>query len=350
MNKKVRICNRLVGDQEPCFIIAEAGSNHNGNFDQAVKLIDVAGKAGADAVKFLLFRADKLYNKFAGESAYLQLNTSIYDLMLAMEMPYDWIPKLAEYCERNSIIFMSSVFDEESADQLDPYVPAYKIASYEMTHIPLIRYVAKLGKPVIISTGTAELEEVRATVREFSKTGNDDLILMQCTGCYPAPLAALNINAIPTIHRTFGIPVGFSDHSRDPLIGPLAATAVGARVIEKHYTLSNSLPGPDHQFSVEPEELSQMIAKIREVESALGTGEKIVQPEEIELRNFARRSIFAVKNICIGEVFSSDNVAVLRTGLAEQVLPPDFYDELIGKTARNTVTSGSAITRQDYIQ
>ena len=348
MAAKVEIANTSIGDGQPCFIIAEAGSNHNGNFEQALRLIDIAVEAGADAVKFQLFRASKLYPKTAGRSDYLKLDRSIYDIIADMEMPYEWLPELAAYCEEKKIIFLSSVFDEESVDRLDPYVPAYKIASYEMTHLPLVRHIAEKGRPVIISTGTANLEEVDETVEAFFETGNKDLMLMQCTASYPAPLESLNLRAIITMKEAFHVPVGLSDHSRDPFVGPMAAVALGANLVEKHYTLSNRLPGPDHAYAVEPPELNEMVRKIRNVFESLGTGEKAVHSVEDELRSFARRSIFAIRNIAKGEVITRENVAVLRCGNLSPGLEPRYYDEMLGTSAQRDIEMDSAIHRGDY--
>jgi len=307
---EVKIGERIVGDGHPCFIVAEAGSNHNGSLEQAKRLIDVAASAGADAVKFQLFRASRLYPKSAGISDYLKTDKSIYDIIAEMEMPYEWLPELATYCRGKDVLFMASPFDEESVDQLNPYVEVFKIASYEMTHIPLVKHVAAKGKPVMISTGTANLEEVADTVAEFRSTGNEGLILNQCTAAYPTPLESLNVRAITTLKSAFGVPVGLSDHSRDPLAGPLAAVSLGANLIEKHFTLSNALPGPDHGFALEPGELSLMIERIRDVEKVLGSGEKVSLPIEAELRGFARRSIFATRDIQSEEVFTTDNIAI----------------------------------------
>jgi len=346
--KKIKIGERLIGDGEPCFIIAEAGSNHNGNLEQAKRLIDIAASAGADAVKFQAFRANRLYPKSAGLSDYLKIPKTIYDIIAEMEMPFEWFPELAAYCQEKGIFFLASVFDEESADQLDPHVEAFKIASYEITHIPLIRYVAEKDKPVIISTGTANLKEVAETVKEFRRTNNDALILMQCTAAYPAPLESLNVRAVVTMKRAFGIPVGFSDHSRDPLVGPMVAVSLGANLIEKHFTLSNELPGPDHRFALEPPELRLMVQKIREVEEALGTGEKVMHPVEKKLRRFARRSIFAVRDIKVGEVFSQENIAVLRCGNKRMGLEPRFYTKLLGYKAVHNIPAESPIQKEDY--
>ena len=345
--KKMRIGERWVGNGEPCFIIAEAGSNHDGKLEQARHLIDVAASAGADAVKFQVFRANRLYPRSAGVSGYLKISKPIYDIIAEMEMPYEWIPELAACCREKGALFLASVFDEESADRLDPHVQVFKIASYEMTHLPLVRYVARKGKPVIISTGTANLDEVAETVKEFRGTGNDDLILMQCTAAYPAPLETLNVRVVATLKSTFGVPVGLSDHSRDPLVGPLAAVAVGANLIEKHFTLGNELPGPDHRFALESAELRLMIQKVREAEKALGVREKVMHPIEAELRGFARRSIFAVKDIAAGEELTRENVAVLRCGKLPAGLHPKDYPKLLGRRAARHILSESAIKPQD---
>jgi len=345
---KVKIGRRWIGEGEPCFIIAEAGSNHNGDIDHAKRLIEVASCAGADAVKFQVFRADRLYSRGAGVSDYLKMPRPIYDIIADLEMPYVWLSELAAHCQKKDILFLASVFDEESADQLDPHVEAFKIASYEITHIPLVRYVAHKKKPVILSTGTANLEEVVEIVDEFRRTGNGDLILMQCTAAYPAPLESLNVRAITTMRSRFGVPVGLSDHSRDPLVGPLAAVALGANVLEKHFTLSNESPGPDHRFAVEPAELGLMIRKVRELEKAMGSGEKVMNPIEAELREFARRSIFAVRDIEAGETFSKGNIAILRCGNLKPYLEPKHFQDVLGKRAQRNIAAESAIQREDY--
>lgn len=347
MAMNIRIGERTIGDGAPCFIIAEAGSNHNGRLEQALRLIEVAAEAGADAVKFQLFRADRLYPKGAGASDYLKIDRSIYDIIEEMEMPYDWLPRLAGYCRQKQILFLCSVFDEESVDRLDPFVPAHKVASYEMTHLPLVQAIARKGKPVFVSTGTANFEEVGETVQAFRETGNESLALMQCTGAYPAPLDALNLRALVQLKSAFHVPAGLSDHSRDPWVAPMAAAALGANLLEKHFTLSNRLPGPDHAFAVEPEELRQMIQKVREVEQALGTGEKRVQEAEQEMRRFARRSIYAVKNIQAGETLTKENMAVLRSGKLSEGLPPKEYPSVMGRRARRAIRTDSPILLDD---
>lgn len=338
---------RQVGEGQPCFVIAEAGSNHNGSLDQALRLIDVAADAGADAIKFQLFRADRLYPRSAGVSGYLHSDKAIYDLIAEMEMPYDWLPVLAEASRARGLLFLASSFDEESADRLEPFVDVFKIASYEMTHLPLVDHVARKGRPVIISTGTAALAEVAETVDAFLATGNQTLALLQCTAAYPAPLEALNLRTIATMRQAFGVPVGLSDHSRDALVAPMAAVAAGASVLEKHFTLSRWLPGPDHGFAVEPSELKELVQRVRQVEAALGCRDKQPHPVEQELRMFARRSIFARHDISPGEVFAEENLAVLRCGKLPAGLPPKAYPGLLGRRASRAIRADTAIQSED---
>ena len=343
----IEIAGRRIGRQHPCFVIAEAGSNHNGSLSQAWELIEVAAAAGADAVKFQVFRAAKLYPRSAGLSGYLHSETPIYDIIAAMEMPYEWLPKLAGHAASRRIAFLATPFDEQSSDALDPYVEAFKISSYEMTHLPLVTYLAKKGKPLIISTGTATLDEVAITVDECRRSGNSDLALLQCTAAYPAPLDSLNIRTLATLAERFDVPVGLSDHSRDPIVAPIAAVACGASIIEKHFTLSNTLPGPDHKFALEPAELRLMVEKVRQTEQALGNGVKDVAPVEQELRAFARRSVFAIRSIAAGDVFTPENVAVLRCGNCPAGLAPAELPTLLGRRASREISLDTAVRADD---
>lgn len=345
--QNIRIADRLIGDGNPCFIVAEAGSNHNGKLELAKQLIDAAASSNADAVKFQLFRANRMYPQSAGVSEYLKIAEPIYDVISKLEMPYDWIPELASYCKEKKVLFFASVFDEESVDQLDPHVEVFKIASYELTHLPLIRYVASKNKPIILSTGAASLTEIAATVEEVHRS-NNSLILMQCTAAYPAPLETLNVRAIPSMKSIFDVPVGLSDHSRDPFIGPLAAVSLGANMIEKHLTMDNDLPGPDHRFALEPEEFRSMVQRIRCVEKALGTGQKVTQPIEEELRAFARRSIFVIRDIEVGEVLTRGNIAILRRGQLSHGLEPVEFEAVLGKRAKRRLQLNTPLQRDDY--
>jgi N-acetylneuraminate synthase len=333
--------------RRPCFIIAEAGSNHNGDDALAHRLIDAAAGAGADAVKFQLFRARDLYAAAAGRSDYLGSMRSIYDIIREMELPVAWLDELSRHCLDRAIAFMATGFDEASVDRLDPYVAVHKCASYEMTHHPLLAHVAGKGKPLLMSTGTATLEEVREAVRVAEAADNRRLTLLQCTASYPTPLDQVNVLAMTTLARELGYPVGLSDHSREPTIAPAAAVALGATVIEKHFTLDNTLPGPDHAFAVEPHELAAMVAAIRATERVLGHGRKETLPAEVELRGFARRSIFTRRDIRAGEVLDKSNVAVLRCGKLPFGLPPSAYPAVLGRQAVRDLTADTSLSYDD---
>lgn len=329
------------------YFIAEAGSNHDRDLEQAKRLIDVAAEAGADAVKFQTFRADRLYPRRAGQTDYLKTPRSIFDVIRDLEMPIEWIAILARHCEHRGVHFLSTPFDEKSADALDPYVPAFKVASYEMTHYTLVQHIARKGKPVIISTGTANLEEVRELVRAVRAVGCEDLVLLQCTAKYPAPLESLNVRTLATLAAEFDVPVGLSDHSREPLPGPLAAVALGASVIEKHFTLANDLPGPDHAYALEPADLADVIRKVREVERCLGSGRKEIQPQEQELRLFARRSLFTTQAVSAGGRLQRGNVSVLRCGKLPYGLHPGRYVSVLGRVAARDLGEEETLREED---
>jgi sialic acid synthase SpsE len=342
-----QIAGKSVGEGYPCFIIAEAGSNHDGSLSQAKRLIDAAADARVDAVKFQLFRADRLYPKSAGMSGYLKRAQPIFDIMAGLQMPYGWLPVLAAHCRARGVLFMASAFDEDSVTALDPFVEAHKVASYEMTHVPLLRFVAAQSKPVILSTGTATLDEVTEAVREFQSAGNKNLALMQCTACYPAPLGSLHVRVIPSMKSLFNLPVGLSDHSLDPIVGPMVAVAVGANLVEKHFSLDKNSAGPDHRFAIDPIELMEMVRRIRETESVLGSGVKAMHPIEKELKDFARRSIFSTRFIPCGELISHENVAVLRCGNLPSGLPPKEFPNLLGKRTRRDIPAETPIRQED---
>jgi N,N'-diacetyllegionaminate synthase len=333
MQSSFEIRGRTLGLSGPCFVIGEAGSNHNGNFEQALGLIDVAARAGCDAVKFQVFKARRLYPKAAGRSDYLGDERSIFDIIAAMELPEDWLPRLRARADEHNLAFIVSPFHEEAVELLDPFVDAFKIASYELTHAPLLREVAKRGKPVILSTGASNLDEVREAVATLAAAGCDRLALMQCTAAYPSPPEAVNVRALVTLREAFGIPSGLSDHSEDPIVAPMAAAALGAALLEKHYTLSKLLPGPDHAFAIEPDGLTRLVAGVRAVERVIGTGDKQVHGVEDELRSFARRAIMTTKPVAAGEAFSRANVDVLRRGKLDGGLEPKHLDEVLTSVA-----------------
>ena len=338
-------------------IIAEAGSNWrmgtpSRDIKMAKTLIDIAHDAGADAVKFQTYKPETVYVSNAGDSNYLSetgINESITEIFRDLSMPYEMIPQLYDHCKKLGIEFMSTPFSIQDAKELNPYVKIHKIASYEITHSRLIEFMAKTKKPLILSTGAATNDEIKWSVNHFYKNGGKQISLMQVTAKYPAPLSTLNLKVIPKLVEQFNVPVGLSDHSIDPVIGPVAAVALGATIIEKHFTLNKKLPGPDHSFALTPDQLKLMVKSIRDCESSLGTGEKTVQKEELELRRFAQRSIQAIKPIKKGDIFMEGvNIDILRPGKQKQGLHPKFLSQIINKKAKRKIPSGQGIVSRDY--
>lgn len=343
----IEIYGKPIGLDHPVYVVAEAGSNHNGNLETALALIDVAAEAGADAVKFQTFTAERLYPKSAGTSDYLGDTRSIYDIIATMEMPAAWLGVLCERAHDRGLAFISSPFHEEAVDLLEPFVDAFKVASYELTHSPLLERVASTGKPVVLSTGAATLEEVRESVSRLREAGAVALVVLQCTARYPAPLETANVRVVATLRETLEVLSGLSDHTHDPTAAPMAAAALGAVMIEKHFTLSNRLPGPDHAFAVEPHELARLVEGVRRVERVLGSGRKVVDPVEEELRHFARRSIFAIRAIAKGEAFSRDNVDVLRHGKLASGLAPAELSRVLEHVAARDISAETPLSEAD---
>jgi pseudaminic acid synthase len=334
----VRIGDRPVGGGAPVYVIAEAGSNHDRDLDQAKRLIDVAAAAGADAVKFQTFAADRIVAETTTRAKYLDgllpPDQTMSDLFRELELPREWHAELFRHATDSGLDFLSTPFDHEAVDLLDDLgVKAFKVASYELWHLPLIRDVASRGKPIICSTGMADLGDVQDAVDTVAETGNEQLILLHCVVNYPPPFADLNLRAIKTLREAFRVPVGYSDHSPG-ITAPIVATALGAAVIEKHFTLSRDLPGPDHRFAIEPDELTAMVRAIRDAQDALGTGVKRMAPAEADLYVTARRSLFAARDIAAGTTLTEADVAVLRpgTGIEVRDLP-----KVVGRTARRAI-------------
>ena len=344
---RFNIAGKPLSMDGPCFIIAEAGSNHNGDLRAALALIDAAADAGADAVKFQLFEAKRLYPRSAGTSDYLGDPTAIFDIIQAMELPKAWLPVLKEHASTRQIAFMASPFHEEAVELLAAHVDAFKIASYELTHKPLLRTVAQHGMPVILSTGASRLDEVSEAVHTLQQAGCTELALMQCTASYPAPLESVNVRSLVTMREKFQLPTGLSDHSADPITAPMTAAALGASVIEKHFTLSRRLPGPDHAFAIEPDELAELVRRVRAVECARGQGDKVVHEVEKELRAFARRSVFVTQAIQAGEQFTRSNVDVLRHGKLAAGLPPSALDEILNSRAARALSPETPLQQED---
>ncbi|UCH77952.1 MAG: N-acetylneuraminate synthase family protein [Candidatus Coatesbacteria bacterium] len=344
------------GFDRPVFVVGEAGSNWRagevgGDEARARELIDVAAAAGCDAVKFQVFRAATIYAPGAGESDYLAeagIREDIIDILAGLEMPYEMIAGLAARASDRGLQFMATAFSVADARAVDPYVNLHKTASYELNHLRLLEYLAATGKPVLMSTGAATYADIQRAVDLFRTSSAAPLALLQCTAAYPAPPEAANLRAIPTLEEMFGVPVGLSDHSADPVAAPAAAVALGARVVEKHFTLDRTLPGPDHAYAVEPDELAAMVRAIRLVEKMRGTGEKEVQPAEEELFDYSLRAIQATRDIAKGETLEEGvNVDILRPGKNKKGMNPFEIDRVSGRRAARDVAAGDGIQEED---
>lgn len=315
------------------YIIAEAGVNHNGKLDLALKLVDIAKSAGADAVKFQTFSADRLVTKTASKADYQKQSTdksqTQFEMLKTLELSQSDFIRLKEYCDQCGIEFLSSPFDVKSIYFLNDLVKRWKVPSGEITNYPYLVEIAKTGKPVILSTGMSTLLEVEQAVGLLQKCGTDDIILLQCNTQYPTPYEDANLNAMVTLRDHFRLAAGYSDHTLGIEI-PIAAAAMGASVIEKHFTLDKELEGPDHKASLEPDELIQMVRSIRNVEKAFGDGKKEPSASERKNIDIARKSIVAARNIKRGETFTEDNLAAKRPGNG---ISPMKWNHVLGQKA-----------------
>lgn len=328
-------------DKNHVFVIAEAGVNHNGNINIAKKLVDAAALSGADAIKFQTFKAESLVTKDAPKAKYQKSNTgdgNQYDMLKKLELSMEEHIILKDYCEKRGIMFISTPFDFESVDLLEKIdIPLYKVSSGDLTNIPLLKYIAKLNKPMIISTGMANLGEVEEAVKEV---GNSEMTLLHCTSNYPTDYEDVNLNAMITLKNAFKLPVGYSDHTIGIEV-PIAAVAMGAKVIEKHFTLDKNMEGPDHKASLNPEEFKQMVNSIRNIEKSLGNGIKRCNKSEEDTRRVARKSIIASKKIKFGETISYENIVFKRPGNG---ISPLFANIVIGKKAIRDIEIDELIT------
>ena len=327
------------------YIIAEAGVNHNGDPDLAKKLISECAKAGADAVKFQTFKAETLVAKSALKADYQKNCTgsdeSQFDMLKKLELDYDIHKELMSYAEAKGIQFLSSAFDLESIDLLDELgLPVFKIPSGEITNLPYLRKTARLGKKTILSTGMSSMEDIEAALTVLRENGAKEIVVLHCNTEYPTPMEDVNLKAMNTIGEAFNVEVGYSDHTLGIEV-PIAAVALGAIVIEKHFTLDKTMPGPDHKASLEPNELKQMVAAIRNIEKALGDGIKV--PTASEKRNMAvaRKSIVAKKDISVNETFTEENLTIKRPGTG---ISPMEWDNVIGTKAAKKYMSDDVIT------
>ena len=337
--KGIRLKQRIIAQNQPCFIIAEAGVNHNGDITLAKQLIDVAVDAGADAVKFQTFIADEIILRNAPKAKYHIETTgddnvqSWYELLKSQELNREQHIELITYCKSKNITFLSTPYDWPSIDLLDSLgIQLFKVASTDANNIPLLRYMAKKGRPMILSTAMSNLDEIKNSVQLIKHEGVDDLVVLQCTGSYPAPADQANITAMQQIAEACDVAVGYSDHVPG-YNAAIASIANGACVYEKHFTISRDLPGPDHQASLEPIELKELVDAIRQTESILGNGIKRVMPCEYMNRNKLRKFIVARKDIKTGDVFSNNNLTTKRTG--GKGMDATIWDRLLGKRSRS---------------
>jgi len=319
------------------FIIAEAGVNHNGSLELAKKLVDVAVEAGADAVKFQTFKADKLVSRGAQKAEYQKQTTSAdesqYEMIKKLELDENAHRELIHHCKEKQIMFLSTPFDHDSIDLLNAFeMPIFKIPSGEITNLPYLRHIGGLGKEVILSTGMADLGEIEDALDVLMQEGipKEKITVLHATTEYPCPIDEVNLRAMQTIHAAFGVKVGYSDHTQGIEV-PIAAVAMGACVIEKHFTLDRAMEGPDHKASLEPKELKAMVQGIRNVAQALGNG--IKKPSKSEAKNIpiSRKSIVASCPIKSGEIFNPNNLAVKRPGAG---INPMRWNEIVGQIAQ----------------
>ena len=344
----IRIGTRSVGFGAPVFIIAEAGVNHNGDLHLAKKLVDAAAEAGADAVKFQTFRAEELVSAAAPKARYQEETTGRDETQLEMikrlELSAEAHWKLNEHCKSRKILFLSTPFDPQSADLLENLnILAYKVPSGEITNWPFLEHIASKRKPVILSTGMSDLSEVEGAIRVLRSAGCSELAVLHCTSSYPASAANSNLRAMHTLAEAFQVPVGLSDHTIGIEI-PLAAVALGGCIIEKHFTLDKSLAGPDHQASLEPNELRLLVSAIRNVESAMGDGIKRPNPSEEDVRNVARRSILARQVIPQGALIEKEMLVFKRPGIG---IPPSKLSTVVGRRAARKIPADTLIQDGD---
>ena len=334
---------------DSCYVIAEIGSNHAGSFSRAVEMIEKCARCGVNAVKFQLFQADKLvaridlpetrmYGQFAKHGR------RAHSMFQKVELPVSWLRDLKSCSDDNNVDFLATPFDESGADILaETGVPAIKVASFELTHTPLLKHIGGLGVPVLLSTGMADLIEIELAIDAVNAGGEDRIALFHCGIGYPVDPATVNLRAMETMRRAFGCPVGYSDHSLG-LSVPFAAAAMGAAMYEKHVTMEGA-SSPDHEFALDLKDLSLLVEGIHECEAVLGTGEKMCEPSEEIFRRRGRRSLFVTRDLKKGDLFSEDSLAVLRPGTG---LQPCIYEEVLGARATKDIKAVHQLEGDDY--
>lgn len=345
---KIKIGNRFVGEGEPVYIIAEAGVNHNGSLEMARKMVEVAKESGADAVKYQTFKTENIILRNAPKSTYHIETTgndqSWFDLLKTQELSREMHIDLIEHCRRVGITFLSTPYDEESADLLDELdVPAYKVASTDSNNIPFLRYLARKRRPMIVSTAMCEMVEVRDSVAAIHDEGLRGLVVMHCTGNYPAQIENANLRAMVTMRKELGVLMGYSDHIPENVNG-IAAVALGAVAYEKHFTLDKNLPGPDHRASLTPAELTELVQLLRRTELALGSDQKRRLPSEMENSQKLRKSVVSRTAIKKGQTLTAEMLAIKRPGTG--FAPGKLYS-LIGKRVARDIPTDSVLSVED---
>ena len=340
---EITISNRRIGSGQPTYIVAEMSANHNQDWDQAVKIVEAAKEAGADAVKLQTYTPDTLTidcdNEYFNIKGTLWDGKNLYELYGKAYTPWEWQPKLKEVADNLGIHLFSTPFDATAVDFLERMdIPAYKIASFEMVDLPLIRRVAQTEKPIIMSTGMATLAEIDEAVRTIREAGGNQLALLKCTSSYPSPPEEMHLRTIPHLEEAFGLPVGLSDHTLGIAV-PVAAVALGACIVEKHFTLSRSIPGPDSSFSLEPNEFKNMVDAIRVAEKALGKINYDVTKGEAASRIF-RRSLFVMRDVKAGEKFTKENVRSIRPGYG---LHTRYWNDVLQQRASKDIKRGTPL-------
>ena len=343
MRASININSRKIGAGYPVYIVAEMSANHNHDFDQAKKIIEAAKEAGADAIKLQTYSPDTMTinvrNKFFQIKGTIWEGKNLYDLYEEACTPWEWQPKLKKIAEELNLDLFSTPFDQTAVDYLERLdMPAYKIASFELVDLPLIRRIAETGKPAILSTGMASLAEIDEAVKVFRETGGDQIALLKCTSAYPAPLAEMNLRTIPHLAEVFDVPVGISDHTIG-LEATIAAAALGACIVEKHFTLSRDACGPDSSFSIEPDEFKAMVKAIRNTEKALGRVNYETTEREKPSTVF-RRSLFVVKDMKANSEFTEENVRSIRPGFG---LHTRHLDEVLGQKSKRAISKGTPL-------
>jgi sialic acid synthase SpsE len=344
---------RVVGPGHPCYVIAEAGSNHNRDLPTALRLIEVAAEAGADAVKFQTYTAEGLYSRHTPDMRYLKdqglvgATESVWELIKRVEIPWEWHADLARHAAQVGITFLSTPFEEAAVDLLEEVgVPAYKIASYEINHLPLIERAARTGKPLLISTGMASLGDIERALDTALAAGAKDLLVMHCAVNYPPRFEDLNLRAITTLRHAFNVPIGWSDHTMGHT-ADVVAVALGACAVEKHYTLSRDQEGPDHPFALEPHELREMVVAIHDAEASLGSTVKRVTDAEAEMFRLGRRSLVAAHKVSAGDPIRRDDIAVKRPGFG---IPVHDLDQVIGRHAARDLAPDEVLQWDDLVR